>query len=636
MNYKHRLAARPFFPMPSSAPRKRRTGRFARFWRILRKSFERTLMMLGFMVFVSTLMGLWTFSRISRATSPKLPPEIVLVHRFEGDLAEVRRESFPGPFGSEQPVLSDLIRAINEGTHDERVKGLVVGMRSGSYSLAHIQELNAAIDRFREAGKFALIYARSYGSFGTGLGQYYLASAFDEIWLQPVGTVSLSGLRMESPFFKDVLGKIGVEPEFFHRKEYKSAVESFTRTGHSEPAREMLQSLLDDLGAQVTEDIARRRNLDAAFVKEAIGKGLLVDEDALKDGFIDKIDYADTLLAEVNHRIGLPKDDDSAYVLLEDYLSVRKKHGGSHRHVFGKTPKKREEVALIHVDGTILDSEHSSSSASVLMQEGVAGASEILSAIDEAAEDPGIRAIILRINSPGGSPTASEAILRSIVRAQGKGLPVIVSMGPVAASGGYWVAAKADRIFALPSTLTGSIGVFGGKFNLADLWDKIGLRWDSVGYVADKAGWSFNTAFKDQGKAEINRMLDAIYEAFLVRVSEGRKMDKAAVDAVAGGRVWSGQQALEKGLVDELGGLDSALDFVAHTLGLESGSDLDVVVLPRPKTPIEQILEILGEQARAARMASATGTFLEELTPLAGTLERSAHPENYAVYMDLP
>ena len=389
-----------------------------------------------------------------------------------------------------------------------------------------------------------------YGWHG-GARNLYLASAFEEIWMQPVGMLSISGPSFEMPFAREALRKIGLRAEFFQREKYKSAMENFTNSDISKENEENLRSLIGSLTDEMIAGITKDRKRSSAEIKQQVDKGLLTGDEALSAGLIDRLDYPDVMLSEMREKAtGNPEDKSINLVTLARYSQDKVKPK--------KSAMKRPAVALIYITGTIVE---------MTGPQGNAGADKISAAITEAYEDNDIGAIVLRVDSPGGSPSASETIRRSLVKAQEKGKKVYVSMGPVAASGGYWVATHADKIFALNGTVTGSIGVVMGKFEASELWKKIGVNWQGpqVGENADI--WSINKPFDQRATQRINALIDYTYDAFLSRVSEGREIDKDQARKVAQGRAWTGQQAQKNGLVDEIGGLHDALDAAALVVG---------------------------------------------------------------------
>jgi len=422
---------------------------------------------------------------------------------------------------------------------------------------------------------------------GRGLGVYYLASAFDEIWLQPIGTVSISGIRMEIPFARELIDKIGVEPQFEARKEYKSVFENFTNTEMSPKNREALTSLIDDLADYMTGEISLSRAIDPKQFKEIVDKGILLPAEALEAGLIDHIDYVDRLESRVNEEVtGVSKPDENILVSVASYIARTKKPAMV--DIFDKNKaSSKPGVGLVYISGALVGHRQRNSSS----------ASDIYSAIGDAASDKNIDVIVLRINSPGGTPVAAETIRRAVMLAQEKNNKVLVSMGGMAASAGYWIAAPADRIFATPLTITGSIGVAGGKFNMRGMWDKIGVNWEAVQWGNNADMFSMNEPFTEAGRKRFSMLIDKSYENFIGRVASGRNMSLEEVEEVARGRPWTGRQASKKGLVDELGGLNDVLDYAAKLSKVNSRHDVDIQIFPRPKKPIDQLLEFLNFQS---------------------------------------
>ncbi|MCB1529936.1 MAG: signal peptide peptidase SppA [Alphaproteobacteria bacterium] len=585
---------------------------------IIWEAVKKSCMVIGAVVLFSAFTGAVISTKVVRQSAPSLPGEMILFLDLKDGLGETSRSpSLSDPFPFHRPTVRVIVEALDNAREDEDVHGLVVSVAGGGLSSAHVQEVRAAIKRFRASGKFAKIYATSYDGFGSGLGVYYLASAFDEIWMQPVGMLSIAGIGFEMPYARAALDKIGVRPDFYQREEYKGAMENMTARKMSGPSREMLGSIVKSLSGQMLSEISADRNMAPATLKKYIDQGILTGPEALEAGLIDHLDYADVLMSQAREKITGEKDQDKP-----DLVSLSHYHASKQAKILARG---EEEIAIVYAVGAIVPEAH----------EGTAGADEISAAIKEAAKDKKIKTIVLRINSPGGSPTASETIRREIVRAKEKGKKVIVSMGPVAASGGYWIAADADRIFALPATLTGSIGVVMGKFSLQGVWDKVGVHWDDISWGKNAGMWSFNRNFSDSEGTRMNALIESVYQAFLTRVSEGRKMPKAEVRKIAKGRAWTGQQAQEIGLVDELGGLDDALDYTARDLGLKDRSELKIVVLPRPQRPIEQLLEMLGGQVALGKFMGkffgAHSETLDRLEPFLTKMENSAR-EDFSVY----
>jgi len=578
---------------------------------VLWTAFKRMLMTLGaLMLFSVIISSVLTYRILNQAVVvPTLPEKFVLYLPLEEDFPEYRKVEFSHGLGRNEMTMRELIDVLDRSATDARVKGLVVDLQGGHLNMAHIEELRAAILRFHAAGKFTHIYGATYGTPGRGLGLYYLASAFDEIWMQPMGELSIAGIRAEMPFVRAALEKIGVQPQFFARKEYKSLFESFTSTEMSPQSREMLTGLIGDLADYLMQGIAQKRKIAPEDLKAIVNRGLYIDQEAVDAGLVDHLGDYEVLREAVDKAVTGSTKTKNLFVDMDSYAHVTPPRRAANG-------ENQPAVALIYIRGAIMASSRDGDAVS---------AEDVAKNILDAAASKDIKTIVLRIDSPGGSPAASETIRQAVLRAKSRGKKVVVSMGATAASGGYWVAAPADRIFALPGTLTGSIGVAGGKFALNGMWDKIGVKWDGVQYGDNAGVWSFNEPFSKSGTALINRTMDVIYDGFIARVAEGRNMTVEQVDAVAGGRVWTGRQAVEKGLVDELGGLDTVLDYVAKDLDVSDRRSLRVVVLPRPMNPVERLIKLIGKRV----------SMNDDLKALAEIYAQARHADEMTVWTPL-
>src|SRR6516165_7798827 len=411
----------------------------------------------GFLTTLAVIGAVFLVSGLKPHVTP-LANNIILNIDLTRGLAEGPREDrllqlLVGP----KPTLRDVLDAIETASNDRRVKVLLARVGGDELGLGRTQELRDAIAAFRAKGKFALAFADSFGEFGPGTRPYYLATAFDEIWLQPMGNVGLTGLYAEVPFFKGTLDLLGIVPEFDHREEFKTAMNSLTETKMTPPHREEVDALLASIGGQIIHGIAESRKLPEAEVREAIDRGPLLADEARQAKLVDRVGYRDEVLAQARAHAG----SGAELTGLTTYLD---RAGRPHRE--GST------IALIYGSGLI---QRAASSANPLTESNVMAATEITRAFRAAVRDPAVRAILFRIDSPGGSVVASESIWREVVFARERGKPVVVSMGDVAGSGGYYVAAAADKIVAEPATLTGSIGVLAGKLVVSDLFQKLGM-----------------------------------------------------------------------------------------------------------------------------------------------------------------
>jgi protease-4 len=538
-----------------------------------------------------------TFGKYAQYTPPVLPDNMILTYTFKSGLLEkVANPSLSQPLFVPPTTFHEVIDDLAAAAKDKRVKGFVARLQDIDMTPAQLQELRDTLAAFRKSGKFASVFAEEFGGAGSGIGDYYLAAAFEQVWLQPVGSVSVNGISIEVPFLKEVMEKVGVEAQFVHKGIYKSAPESLTETGMSAPHREMMTGLVGDLSGQIIAGIASDRRMTAEVVRGIIDGAPYSDSEALQLKLVDKTGYYDQMLDEAKAKAG--KDAKSVRLLDYSFVADEMKPGKGMADMAGKIFHKNEpsgrkpKIALIIGDGEIVS--YKGNSHGGFGGPGMS-ADKIVEAFDDAEKDKDVAAVVFRIDSPGGSPAAAESIRRAIMKAQQKGVPVIVSMGGYAASGGYWIATPADKIVAEPASITGSIGVFGGKLVLAQLWKKLGVSWESV-QVGDHARmWSANTAFSPQERARFDSLLDGVYEAFIARVMEGRKMTRAQVLAVAEGRIWTGRQAKEKGLVDELGGLDKAVQLAKAAAKLPPTEEVPVKRFPEPKSPLEMFIELATE-----------------------------------------
>lgn len=491
-----------------------------------------------------------------------------------------------GLFGPRGASLAQTVDALRRAAADQRVVGLVATLSGGGPGIASVQELREAIAFFRAAGKFTIVFSESFDTGPGGLRNWYLASAFEQIWLQPSGDFGVVGIAAQVPFLKDGLDKLGVRFEGGRRLEFKSAPNTFLESGFTTAHRENLKTLVDGLFGQVVDDVARNRNVPVAELRRLIDTAPLAPPDALSAKLVDKLGYRDEVMAEVERRAGRK---DSLYEF-SDYLEDS-----------GVRARRGEAIAVVTIDGAIVSTDEGSSP---LAGGRLAVADKLAKAIDEAAADAAIKAIVVRIDSPGGSYPASDTIRRAIERAKQKGKPVVVSFGDVAASGGYFAALPADVIVAQRGTITGSIGVFGLKPVIGDLLDTLGIKVETITAGANAAMNSPTSGYTPQQQAAVDRVLDRIYADFTRKVGEARKLDATRLDAAARGRVFTGTDAKAAGLVDELGGLTLAIAFAKAKAGIDAARDVHVRRFPAPKGRIDQILELLtGQRAEAAARA---------------------------------
>jgi protease IV len=543
-----------------------------------------------------------------RPTVTPLPGNIVLTADLTKDLPEGPSEDpLTRLIAGKKPTLRDVLDAIEAAGNDPRVKTLLARVGDDELGLAKVQEIRDAVAAFRSKGKLAIAFADTFGEFGPGTRPYYLATAFDEIWLQPIGNVGLTGLYAESPFVKGTLDLLGIVPEFAHREQYKTAMNLLTETKMTPAHREEVDALLSSVAGQIVRGIAEGRKLSESEVRQAIDRGPLLAEEAVQAKLVDRLGYRDQLIAHARARAGSGAELTS----LTTYLDRAER---PHRE--GQT------IALIYGTGLVV---RGSGAASPLTGSNVMAAAEMTRAFRAAVRDASVRAILFRVDSPGGSAVASETIWREVVFARERGKPVIVSMGNVAGSGGYYVAAAADKIVAEPATLTGSIGVLAGKLVVADLLKKIGVSTDSAQIGANAAMFSPTSEFSARAHDRLEAFLDETYRGFKDHVATGRHMTQEEVEAAAKGRVWSGEDARARGLVDELGGYQVALRLAKEAAKIPPEAPVSLTVFPREEGLPELLYNrFFGKDREPEDGAAGSGAFdrpLKTLQPLLHQLE---------------
>ena len=496
--------------------------------------------------------------------------------------------------GEANPPFIDLLSVFALAERDSRLSAVVIVIRPLAIGWGKVGEVRDAIERLNEAGLHTVAYLEM--AVLNGSREYFLASAADEIWVVPGGAVPVMGLAAEYFFLGGLWEKLGIEVDVARAGKYKSAVEGFAGTGMSDASREMANALLDSTNDFFLYGIAEGRGLSPAEVRAAIDSGPVLPAELEGLGLIDGSIHYDHLLDRL----------DASVVEHDEYAGIDPAQ-------VGFNPVAR--VAVVYGTGPVVDGwgTHSPSG------EPVFSARRVGEALAQAAEDPEIDALILRVDSPGGSALASEEIWRSVGKASEEGKPIIASFSDTAASGGYYAAVGADEIVANDATLTGSIGVFFVRTVIGGALDKSGVNSESL-RRGRYAGLASSTRPLSPGALErMQTMVLQIYDLFVQRVAEGRGLPAADVDSVGQGRVWTGSQAYEIGLVDHLGGLHTAVARVRDHLGLEEGADVALVVLPAPRTLGEELAEALD--ARLTAIARAQWPLPEALGSVHAWLE---------------
>lgn len=540
----------------------------------MRRFFVGFFAVVGIVAFVGFLgIVALTVTLVKHArTAPPLAQSIVLTADLTGGLGDkADADAMSRLLFGDSATLRDFVDAIDRAADDPRVKSLYVELGDDSLGLAKTQQVRDTIARFRAKGKFVVAFADTFGEGGPGTRPYYLATACNEIWLQPLGEVGLTGLRSETPFFKGLFDKLGIVADFEHREEFKTAMNSLTETQMTAPQREEIEGLLTSIWGQISGDIATARKIAPETLATLVDNAPLSATDAQKAGLIDWIGYRDQAQAEARVHAG----GSAKFMTFTKYLQAA-----------GRPNASGSRIALIYGTGLIT---RGSSTAGELTDEDQFTARSIGRAFTAASRDKDVRAIIFRIDSPGGSATASETMWRDVEEAERRGKPVIVSMGDVAASGGYYVAAPADKIVAEPATLTGSIGVLAGKLALGGLMQKLGITSDAAQRGANSGMFSAAEDFTAAERQRLDAELDDTYAGFKNHVAAGRHLSPDQVEAVAKGRVWSGHDAKGNGLVDALGGYETAYDLAREAAKLPAGAPIDIVVYPRERGLIAKL-----------------------------------------------
>ncbi|HKI87108.1 MAG TPA: signal peptide peptidase SppA [Thermoanaerobaculia bacterium] len=477
--------------------------------------------------------------------------------------------TLPLPGARARGSFAMVYRALTRARTDPRVRGLAVSIEDASFGLAHAQELRDLMTSVRNAGKFVDCYLETAGAGSNGTLEYYLASACGHISLAPTGEMNLLGLYASTPFLRGTLDKLKIDPQFVHIGQFKSASETFTNSEMSEPARTALSAVLDDDYKILTDDIASSRKLPVARVLSIIDGAPYTASQALALKLVDSLSYPDEFRARIERLAG----GSPRWIPLSAYS-----------HTLRSPSEPR--IAVVFAQGEIVRGSGGFDPWAGRVSIGSGGMAKIL---DSLSRDDSVRAVVLRINSPGGSALASDLILHSVAQLKKK-KPVVVSMSDLAASGGYYMACGANKIVAEPLTLTGSIGVLGGKLVTRDFQkDLLGITHGSITRGANADFYSTLDRFTPEQMARFQDQMKAVYDQFIAHVAAGRAMSEDAVRAVAEGRVWTGKAALARGLVDELGGLSTAISVARKAAKIPSTSKVSLAFYPRPRNIFETL-----------------------------------------------
>jgi len=554
-----------------------------------RRGVRLVLSLIGLAVVVSMAAVVLTFVAVSRG--PSVPSSATLVLRPGGDLPEVEPDDVVGQvFGRDVSTVRGFVEALRRASRDDRVRAVLLMPSTLNVPYwGKVQEMRDAIVAFRKSGK----HVTAFLEFG-GDREYYLASAADRVFLMPTSSLDLTGVASYEMFLRGTLDKIGAYPDFVHIGDYKTAPNQLTQKGFTPAHREMAQSLNRDMYDQLVAGIADARKKSEDEVRDLLDKGPFVAKEALDAGLVDDLAYEDEL--------------DDRVPELGDGKATRRMEGGDYQRTRPQSVglRTRSRIAVLYVVGTIV----SGRSGFDGVNGSVVGSETIIDQIRKIRDDASIKAIVLRIDSPGGSSVASDVIWRElkITRDENPKRPIVTSMSDLAASGGYYIAMPTEAIVAQPGTLTGSIGIFGGKMVIGGTLDKLGVTTEAVVSGANAGIYSPFAPFTPAQREKVASFMDDFYKNFLTKVAESRKSTPAAIHAVAQGRVWTGRQALGHGLVDALGGLDAAVALAKEKAKIPANEDVQLVVYPERRGLLDALSEQFGGAGTAGLWSMLAGT----------------------------
>lgn len=562
------------------------------------KSFLKYLLATVVGILLTTILIFFIFfGIISAVTSGKdkeaeIKPNTILYLKLDKSIVD-RKPKFPFDFGSmrntAQIGLNDLLDNIDKAANDDNISGIHLELSKIPAGIGQIEEIRTALLDFRKSEKFVTAYSEV-----SSQGAYYLATAADKIYFNPVGFFQFHGLQIQSPFFKNALQKLDIKPQTIRYGDYKSAVEPFTRENFSPKNREQLARILSTIWDDVCMKISEQRNISPEKLNE-IADNLMVrsPQDALSLGLVDSLIYKDEMISILKNRTDIEESKDLKTVTLDEYSRVPKKR--SYKGL------AKDKIAVIYALGAIGRGEGDDNSI---------GSEGFGREIRKARRDSSIKAIVVRINSPGGDAIASDVIWHELDLAR-EAKPVIVSMGNTAASGGYYIACMADSILVQPSTLTGSIGVFGMFLNASGFFNNFGVTFDNE---KTNTYSDFMTMLRDISPIEKEywqSVIDSVYTTFVKRIEKGRPLTYEEIDEIAQGRVWSGIDAVELGLADKIGGLHDAIEIAKNMAGLDD--KYRIVELPTQEDPFEKLLKDITSARKLRAIEKELGVHGEYL-----------------------
>ncbi len=570
------------------------------------KFFVGGFALIGFLLVAMSVAG---WSLILSRKPPTLPPEMVLVFDLRNKIPESAGSGpLPINLNEDKQSLRDVVATMDMAAMDDRVKTVVARFRNDIGDYAAAQEIREAVKNLRGHGKMTYAVASTFGELGPADKAYYTAAAFERIWLQPIGLVGITGMAAQSPFFRGSLDKLGIQPDFLHREEYKTATDMFMEHDFTPANAEMLGSILDDMDSQVATDIAHDRGIAPIDYYRLTDQAPLNAQTALDAKLVDKLGYGEDVID--NALAGL--SNQAEVIDADKYSDMRR------NELKAKLAKNLPAVAYIHAVGEISQNE------GLGRHDGIS-ADEMGEAIEQAVKNSNMEAILIRLDSPGGSAVASESIRYALSRASKAGLPIVVSMGNMAGSGAYWLSTEADVIVADPATLTGSIGVIAGKASATDeAWDKLGINWGMITRGENADMWTVTQPFTPEQHAKVDGLVGEVYDNFKQRVSDGRELDPAFVATIAKGRVWTGNQAYELGLVDEVGSFDDALAITKSLIGVSEDDNIQLKKFPEEPGLFKRLFKSVdrfgGLGAEMERFVTRANAYMQILAPVTSAL----------------
>lgn len=538
---------------------------------------------IGFLVVI----GFAAVFFISKEKAPsQARPGSVLHIKLDGSIHETQTSFTLRSLLEERPSsLRTLVEMIERAKSDPNIIGIITEIREPKIGISQVQELRSAILDFNESGKFSYAYTDTFGELSPAANYYYLAAAHQKIWIQPLGHLCVTGIHYEVPFMRKLFEEWDINPQIGRRMEYKTALDSLTEFNMTPAHEEEIRVILNSIFDQMVNHMAKDRSLAPDALKRLFDSAPFYDpKEAIKVNLIDKIGY----FYDLEDFIKEQHDPEAHFMRAEDY-SIRHKHAAKGTN---------QSIALIYASGEIIRGSHT---LNPFDDDRYISLDQIEKAFDAALKEPTTRAIVLRVNSPGGSPTASETISGHVKRAQKHGIPVIVSMSDVAGSGGYWISCYANKIVAQSTTITGSIGVIGGKVATEKFWNRFGITFDGLDIGKSSSMWSSVKPYDADGWKKLQAWLDYIYDSFLSHVAAGRHLSLDHVKEIAKGRIWSGEDAKKFGLVDELGGLNKAIALAKSEARLSLADDVAIIEYPEEKSFLEKVASLASFEKASIR-----------------------------------